>query len=410
VMTRRPPPPPPLQVAGKYQLEDNDSTEESPLVLSSPDDDTYIPNVTPTSTRSAKSTPWDPSLGLGQLDDIPLSHATGHSEPFSPAHVPSTAITLNLARSKDLSPTSMRSVVAAIGVESSDILPGTPHLEMKAIEVPQMGGAKPQLPLPRKRLEIVEVRQPEKVHEEDGLLSEGHSEEELERRSVMWRRVRGGTALVGECLGFATALGCVPCMALACIEIEAERHDWDNSRYGDSSPGEQQCREQVDAYRAYYSVGVALAVALTLMGAVVPLFVFRKCSQRRDRKRSLRQILDELGYYQGASDNLLYIICSGIKWTVKCLLLIALGLGYYEGAHDTVFRNGACDSRDVGEDMAWYFGWALLLRCISTGWDLFVKVLPFVIIARFEDLTDQELRFEEMHEGLASSNRTQVVI
>merc|ERR1712031_31650 len=128
-------------------------------------------------------------------------------------------------------------------------------------------------------------------------------EEYVHRRSMWWRRTRGTVSIVGEILGFCTAVLTALMMVRVAIEVESAFRSFRKHLLGDESIAEHHCREQLEYYRAYYCVGLGMAIPLSLVSIVVPVALCKAAMDSRGFCKGVRHVMDELGYYQSIDEN-----------------------------------------------------------------------------------------------------------
>ena len=218
----------------------------------------------------------------------------------------------------------------------------------------------------------------------------------MARTSVYWRRARGSTNLIGEVIGLITAVMAGAMLIRVGFSTEEAYSVATEANTGDISVVQHHCQEQIEWYRFYYSAGLFCIMPLILFGGYVPVAL---CYERgfnnnnrvdADMWRTLRRITDELGYNL-AQQMEEFQPCHCLKWLIKLTLISILGVAYGEVGHDVYIRDPTCRSQALADELACWFGWALFVRCLSTGWDFFFDLVAFRILSRFQDIEDHEI-------------------
>lgn len=402
-----------LQVTG-FDVHDPD--EDSPLVTPSPEERIQEANARKSRSlnldlapgwdkfaeefrqaHQAKQSPppatspsWDRSQHLSNLmedGDAYGDDGDGYGIGDYPMETGSPVMAINLGRmgSKRKSPVrGGRSLKYQVDIEQpSSPLPGSPTPRVKGSELGYVQRANPRR---SRSLDSADpnslLRSPEWAHykeDNEEFDSLTHDQDLLSRWAKKMHRLRGIFKLIGELVGFASAILTVLLMVRIVVFVEEEKHKWNVAYDNAGSVLKHDCTESLSAYRVYYLIGITFAVLLAMLSALVVIALFRNLWVYPDKCRAVRVLVDELGFHENVEETI-YKLCSSLKWFAKGILLLVLFMGAYESENDSFLHSNCDEQNDVAGRLAWWFGSGLMLRSISMGWDMVFSWLPFLCI------------------------------
>merc|ERR1711865_2767 len=127
-------------------------------------------------------------------------------------------------------------------------------------------------------------------------------------------------------------------MVRVVVYVEEEKHKWNVPYDNTASVLKHDCRQNLAAYRGFYSIAISVAFLLMVLSALVMGAMVRNLWNYGDKCRGLRVLVDELGFHENV-DETIYKLCSSLKWLAKVILLLDLSLGMYTSSNDSFLRS-----------------------------------------------------------------------